>query len=232
MTLDRTVGSGGRVRRSSSGLAAVALIGVNLVPVAGVLALGWSVGALVLLYWLENAIVGAWNAGKMVFAAGEDRDRDADAEADADADGNANAVPLRVRADNVPAVLFFAVHYGGFWLGHGVFVVVLFVAPDPTVPSAIDGWFLAAVVGLVGSHGVSFVRNFVSGGEYRTVTTDDLYLQSYRRVFALHVAIVVGAWFVDSLGAPVAGLVLLVLFKTGFDLYEHAKEHRRLGAAA
>lgn len=215
MTFGRALDSELIAPRVSHGLAVVALIAVNLVPVVGVLFLDWSVGTLVFLYWFENAVVGAWNAAKLLLAAGADSDGD--------------AVPLRVRDENVPDVLFFLVHYGGFWLGHGVFVALWFVVPDPSVPGAIDGWHAVAFAGLVCSHGISFLQNFVQGGEYRTVTTDELFLQPYRRVIALHVAILVGAQVVDSAGAPIGGLLLLVLFKTVFDLYEHLREHRRLG---
>ena len=40
----------------------------NALPIAGVLLLGWKVFPLVLLYWLENVVVGGFNVGKLLLA--------------------------------------------------------------------------------------------------------------------------------------------------------------------
>jgi hypothetical protein len=47
------------------------LVMVNLVPVAGVLTLGWDVGSILLLYWMESAVVGLLNIVKMAMAQGQ-----------------------------------------------------------------------------------------------------------------------------------------------------------------
>src|SRR2546427_12507249 len=44
------------------------LLLANAFPVAGVLFLRWTVFPLGLLYWLENAVVGAFNVAKMLLA--------------------------------------------------------------------------------------------------------------------------------------------------------------------
>jgi hypothetical protein len=46
----------------------VALVVANALPLAGVLFLGWTVFPLVLLYWLENVVVGAFNVAKLLLA--------------------------------------------------------------------------------------------------------------------------------------------------------------------
>jgi len=48
---------------------AVVLIAANLVPLAGVLFFGWSVFATLLLFWVENVIVGVFNILRMLTAA-------------------------------------------------------------------------------------------------------------------------------------------------------------------
>jgi len=45
-----------------------ALLVANAFPIAGVLFLGWKVFPLVLLYWLENVVVGGFNVAKMLLA--------------------------------------------------------------------------------------------------------------------------------------------------------------------
>ena len=57
-------------RVGSSVGAVVALIVANLVPLIGVLFLGWSVWNILIVYWLENGIVGAFNVLKMATAQG------------------------------------------------------------------------------------------------------------------------------------------------------------------
>ena len=45
---------------------AIALVGANLLPLLGVLFLGWSTFAIVALYWAENLVVGAINVLKII----------------------------------------------------------------------------------------------------------------------------------------------------------------------
>ena len=45
----------------------LALIGANLIPLAGVFFFGWDVTLIVLLYWSENLIAGFYNILKMAF---------------------------------------------------------------------------------------------------------------------------------------------------------------------
>lgn len=213
MTTRRTIGGRLINTQTSNSLAIGALIAVNMIPVVGVVGFGWSVGAVILLYWFENAIIGAFNALKMLYAAGDESESD--------------ELTMQLGLERTLDIGFFSIHYGGFWIGHGVFVIIWFV--DSTTLEAIGSWFVLALVGLVASHGVSFVRNYLYRGEFQTTTVDQLYIAPYRRVAALHITILAGGWFIDELGAPVVGVILLVLFKTVFDLYEHQKEHRRFG---
>ena len=52
-------------RIGSSYGALVALIVANLIPLFGVLFLGWSVWNILVIYWLENGIAGVINVLKM-----------------------------------------------------------------------------------------------------------------------------------------------------------------------
>jgi hypothetical protein len=45
----------------------------------------------------------------------------------------------------------------------------------------------------------------------------------------VHVTILAGGFLADSLGAPLAALILLVLLKTVIDLLAHLREHRKAG---
>ena len=189
------------------------LVLANVVPLAGVLLLGWDVGTILIAYWLENGIVGILNVPRMALAAR--------------ASGPTAVAQLPVRT------LFFGVHYGIFWLVHGVFVLVLAGAVvvsviDPVGLALADPAILLVAAGLLLSHLVSFVLNYVGRREYERTTLDAQQLQPYARVLVLHMTVLLGGFAVLALGQPVALIALLVAFKTVVDLVFHVWEHRRL----
>ena len=59
-------------RLGSSIGAVVALVVANLIPLIGVLFFGWSVWNILVIYWLENGIVGVINVLKMSVATGDE----------------------------------------------------------------------------------------------------------------------------------------------------------------
>jgi hypothetical protein len=238
-------------RLGSSTGAVVALIGANAVPLIGVLVLGWSVWNILVVYWLENGIVGVFNILKMARAEGPAGVSDG---------GIAqNPVPSGAKLALIP---FFVVHYGLFWFVHGVFVLTLpmftgmvgagvggggfgegiqvwegpLVIGEPGVegPGGLDGGTLVlAVIALAISHGLSFWWNFLRGGEYRRVSPARQMAAPYGRLFALHLTIILGGIAVIMTGAPAAAVAVLVVAKTLLDLGFHLAEHRRaaLGTA-
>ena len=191
---------------------ALVLVAANLVPLAGVLFFGWSVFATLLLFWVENVIVGGFNVLRMLWAQPD------------------NPLTWVAKAGMIP---FFILHYGMFTTVHGMFVLTLFGKtqlrglPGPTAFfHAVQGagiW--PAALALAASHGVSFAFNYIGGGEYRTAALANLMSRPYGRVMVLHVVILGGGLLVQTLGAPVAAVALLVVLKTGLDLVGHLREH-------
>jgi hypothetical protein len=57
-------------RRTSTERSAVALIVANAIPLIGVLFFGWSLLTILVLFWLENGIVGFWNIPRILLARG------------------------------------------------------------------------------------------------------------------------------------------------------------------
>ncbi len=86
-----------------------------------------------------------------------------------------------------------------------------------------------AAAALFLSHGVSFFVNFLGKEEYLTVSPDRQMTEPYSRVVVVHVTILAGGFLADSLGAPLAALILLVLLKTVMDLLAHPREHLKAG---
>ncbi|WP_255473579.1 DUF6498-containing protein [Halogeometricum sp. CBA1124] len=80
---------------------------------------------------------------------------------------------------------------------------------------------------MVLSHGGSFAWNYVGREEFRTASPGGQMAGPYRRVFVLHLTIVLGAFLVTALGGAAVLVVLLVVLKTGLDAAAHVREHRR-----
>ncbi|HET8784713.1 MAG TPA: DUF6498-containing protein [Candidatus Limnocylindrales bacterium] len=207
-------------RLGSSVGAVVALIVANAIPLIGVLAFGWSVWNILVIYWLENGIVGVINVLKMSTATG-----------DGAAPGmtvmvNGKPASSMTKAGLIP---FFIVHYGIFWFVHGIFVLTLpaFFSLASDSGMTLDlGPVLFAAAALAISHGLSFWWNFLHGGEYRRTTVAGLMFAPYRRLVALHLTIIFGAMAVMFSGAPAAAVAVLVAIKTVIDLALHLAEHR------
>lgn len=57
-------------RRTAVSRSAIVLIAANLIPLVGVVFFGWSLWTILVLYWVENGIVGFWNVPKILLARG------------------------------------------------------------------------------------------------------------------------------------------------------------------
>jgi hypothetical protein len=210
--------------RQQLDLPVFALVLANLVPVFGVLYLGWDVGAIVVLYWIENLITGGYTLLRMFVTA---------------------------RFSEPFHMLFFCIHYGAFcaihglvvleltnFAGEGVDIAPLHSWPGPLVlvqmfvnlvQQVIDAApveFLWACLGLLLSHGVSFVLLFIGQQEYRHTTVRKLMHAPYKRVAVLHVAVIAGGALVALLHSPTGLLIALVAFKTGMDIMLHNRSHK------
>lgn len=239
-------------RVSSSVTAVVVLVLFNLLPLAGVLWWGWNVYSLLVLYWLENGIVGALNVPRILLAQGP-------------VIAHPGAVSVRGLAGSSRPLLvpFFVMHYGIFWAVHGIFVFLLPVfiglgsiarsAMDAVPSIALDPWlplvrpFLPdapadvgvqwdvvvwGAIGLSISHGASFVLNYIGRREYLAVSPIGQTFAPYGRVVVLHITILAGAFLGALLGSPVGAIAVLVAVKTVIDLALHLREHRRVAARA
>ena len=191
----------------------------NALPIAGVLLLGWKVFPFVLLYWLENVVVGGFNVGKLLLAQPQEP---------AYSVGKLFLIP------------FFVFHFGMFTLVHGVFVFALFGAKSlprfdslAELPEAIRAYHLGwGVLALVVSHGLSFYWNYFENGEYRRASLPILMMQPYARLVVLHLAVLFGGWIVLTLGSPLLALLVLVALKTAADVRAHQAERHTFMEAA
>lgn len=194
-------------RRGSSTPSTIALVLANLLPLAGVLLLGWDLAAVMVLYWAESAVIGFYTILKM-------------------------CVVGKLAA--VFSVPFFIGHFGAFMAAHFAFVYVLFVRagaatlPDVGAYAELRAIFLPlwpALVALLVSHGVSFFLNFIGDREYVGNSMTALSAAPYKRVIVMHITVIAGGWIVLALGTPAPALLVLVVMKLIVDMRAHRREH-------
>ncbi len=192
---------------------AALLLALNAVPLVGVLFWDWSSFDLIFLYWLENLFIGLFFLLRFVVRPFEHM---------------AEAAGVLMMA------AFFTFHYGMFCFGHGVFVLALFGGdPGPAVdfdnPFAailpvlrVNGLELAALA-LFGFQAADWVRDLYNHGMgYAGVK--QLMVAPYRRIVVLHLTLIGSGFLLSTLHDPLAGLVLLVALKTGFDFYHWRRD--------
>jgi hypothetical protein len=213
----------------------VSLVAFNLLPLVGVIFLGWDLLSILVLYWIESGIVGLLNVPKMLLAAA--------------AGAGSTPLPSGLPAESLIRLVFgqgcmvpfFVVHYGVFWIGHGAFVFVLpELAGAMTSGSAASPGFgvtdprivVPGAIALAASHLISFVYNYVGRKEYEHTTVSAQMAAPYSRVFVLHLTILGGAFLIATLGTPVAALAIMVALKTAIDLALHLREHQKARARA
>ena len=209
--------------RRQSAISQIALIASNSIPLFGVIFLHWQVFPIILIYWLENVVVGGFNVLRMLVA---------------DPDNPA------VWIGKLFLIPFFCFHFGMFTAVHGTFVFAIFdrgtIATShsmfptfATVSAAVRHFGIGfAVLALVVSHAASFVWNYILGGEYRRASIAVLMSQPYSRVVVLHVAILGGGILVQALHSPVPALVVLIGAKVWIDLAAHRRERAKLALPA
>ena len=188
-------------------LSTLALIVANLVPVAGVLLLGWRIGDVMMLFWAESAVIGLFNLLKLV----------------------------RIGGWSVLLVgPFFVGHYGAFMAGHLLFIYGFFGdsftgGGDVSVAEVLaDFMQLApALLAFVISHGVSYFSNFLGRREYLGRTVNQQMGEPYKRIVIMHVTIIFGGFMTLALGSSLPALLLLVMLKLLADTRAHLREHRR-----
>ncbi|MBT8145832.1 MAG: hypothetical protein KJN90_03215 [Gammaproteobacteria bacterium] len=181
------------------------LVLANLIPLFGVLLDDWSIGDIMLLFWAESAIIGFFNLLKMWVI------------------GRWSILFLGP---------FFTGHFGGFMVGHLLFIYALFLSgPDSMDPSVSQVFsdFTAlwpALLGLAISHGISFSQNFLGRQEYLVTTVNEQMGAPYKRIIIMHMTIIFGGFLTMAFETPLLALLLLIVLKIAVDVKSHISERR------
>lgn len=186
----------------------IVLIIVNLIPLIGVLYFDWQLFIIVMLYWLENVVIGAISALKMLSTYGA----------------------LLVK--KIFMTGFFSVHYGFFCFIHGSILVDIFGNEDSNELNLAkiisDNGLYVALAALFASHFFSYIQNFILNGERKKQNLSDLMAAPYARIFVLHVFILAGGLLLNKFGENQFGLLALTSLKILIDLITHRSEHKKI----
>ena len=184
------------------------LVIANLIPLYGVLVLGWDLFTVMILFWLETVVVGIYGLLRIIVV---------------------------THILSIFLVPFFVIHFGMFMLGHLLFLTSFFGDETVFVSKGFLGLvpfaFALAVAhwpvvgGFIVSHGYSFVYNFLSRKEYVPFNAGQLMTLPYRRVIIMHITIIFGGMLIIAFSSEVVGVLLLLILKLVTDIWLHIREH-------
>lgn len=206
------------------------LFAANLVPLFGVLYWHWDMFLVMILYWMETAIIGFWHILRMV-----------------------------VEAKWFALFLgpFFCLHFGGFMAGHYIFLFALFgkdwAGKIHGVPDFVEQLLLgqglwAPFLALFLSHGASFILNFYhklelerpearpKGGDGTQLewaqklsrkgnSLNDIMTAPYRRIIVMHLTILFGGFLTLVFKRSWLVLVLMIGLKVVVDVAAHVRKN-------
>lgn len=189
-------------------------LAANLWPLYGAWYLGWGVYELIVLYWLENVVIGVFNLLKMA---------------------TLHSSGLGATVGKFFMIPFFTVHYGMFTAIHGMFVIMMFGPKeegkgaggpfDVLAQSGIlqvEGMQVALLLLLV-SHLVAYFYDYIRSGEYRHSSLQTLMHAPYKRVVVLHLTIIFGGFLVMALHEPLWALAVMISIKLIGDIIASKK---------
>ena len=176
------------------------LVIFNFVPIFGIIYLNWNVGEVIILYWLETIIIGVLNVFKMSLAQGESK---------------------LTHLSRIWSILFFILHYGFFNYGHGIFI---FIITKSYFKNNLIDILIYGGIGLLISHLISFLYNYLLQGEYKKATVYKLMIQPYQRIGITHLTIIFGFFLTNLFKSNLVLPLVLVIIKIIFDLYQHIQE--------
>ncbi len=204
----------------------VALVIANLIPLVGVLFLGWEPLTVFVIYVLESVIAGIFNVIKMLSVYF----------------GNKEVALLKQPGDSGVAGLglipFFIVHYFFFvFIQCVLFFAFANIGADSFSPLRLiqnfkpyvysdSGW---AAGGIVLSYAINYALNFMLNGKFARTSLSQLFFRPYKRIFIQQFVVLFGGFvfILSSAVLPKAGLLVFVTIfttiKIWFDLYFEEK---------
>ncbi len=194
----------------------VALSGlvIDLLPVWGVLVWGWDAVALVMLYWLENLLLGARTLCRIIAA-------------------NIAEHSFWGLLTGLGTCAFFVIHYGLFSFGHGGILLEVFgVWQELEGLNTLTGTISALISGALSTganmewvlaifgcwYAFAFVYDDILTGEWMKLNSTPVMFEPYGRLVVFHIAVFVVAGALEFLGDAGIGALILVLARAAWRL--------------
>lgn len=189
---------------------AALIVGANAIPLLGVLLAGWDAFTVLMLFWLESAVIGIWVCVAVAIS---------------------RQGPLEIQGMKGPPVqpgigtaLFILAHAGIFMLVHMFFLMGFndiegggpdgFFNPVATIGNQLIGHGLwLPLAGLFVLRGLITVSDHVADRRLEPIV-----IGFYVRIILMQLAILFGGFFVILIGGTVAPLILLIILRVAIDV--------------
>ncbi|MRX27239.1 DUF6498-containing protein [Kangiella sp. HZ709] len=184
----------------------ILLLALNLIPLIGVILWQWDIFIVIWLFWLENAVIGAFNCLKILASKGGDQ---------------LSVTPKSWRS-NIGLAVFFVFHYGFFTSAHAMIILEIFSKSFDGEPwdiwhwtwswlQSIDGTLWLAVLAMVAYWLFDTIQFYLHESSNKQPSKQ--MVEPYSRIIIAHVVLLLGAIFVVKFGFELAVIILLVLIK-------------------
>jgi hypothetical protein len=197
------------------------LLLANLVPLLGVLFYNWQTLDVLLVYWLESCVIAFYNVLKILTVEMEDYQ-----------EFWILTIIIKIFFSTI-----FLIHFGAMVVLFGAMIYIavsIFGKRDFDILQVlIKSW--SAILALFMSHGYSFYKNYIKGGERKNSTIRLLMIQPYIRLMGLFFIIVVGitggSIILVQYGEVLFFVILFILTKIVLDVIGHIVERKNFNLA-
>ncbi len=202
-------------------LLAVAL--VNLIPIAGVLWLGWDAFTVVFAYWMEGAVIGLFTLLKIIWALPVYDPTPGKSVTYERKNKDVSASFTLTQASKATIIPKFIGIYGGLMLFYAIFLV-LFLGGDRTIDAAaarLKGAFpalLTMLAAMILWHTCGFYSDFIRGPAWARSDPMFHFARPFGRFILLHLLIVFGSIITFAFSLPWSYLGLFILLKSLGDM--------------
>lgn len=191
-------------------LSKISLIFSNLVPIYGVIYLGWSFVSILYLYWFENIILAFFTILKILSAK-------IPPTKEYQARTFKNLLELFLLKFTI--IFFFVIHFGTATIAHMFFLRFLFGEQFTFQPN-----YLVMIIFIFISHGISFVTNYIQPKIYLKTLPMHLMLNDYSRIFVGHLMTIMIGFTLGYQNSLVL-IIIFTLIRTGVDLFSHIYQY-------
>ena len=214
-------------KRSSLDYSGISILAGNAFTIVLALWQKWDLAPLLAIYWAQSVTIGVFHFFRMM------KLRQFSTEGFT---SNNRPVPRNEKGKRSTA-WFFAMHYGFFHLIYAIFLFVGTVADSGDAAAAASDmpevgrslltwvWMLLCVIGFIGSHAFSFVKNVEEDLQHCPNIGIMMFLP-YLRIIPMHLTIILGGGMYADSGRLI--LLFFLLLKTLADYFFHIVEHRIL----